>query len=107
VVFTRGASRLIETRVLRIIRRNEVWVQYRRDYKKRRAAVLVRNKAWRKANPERAMQYRRDYYLRNRERMINQAKAWQKANPEKRKEYVRRWREKKRYKRERETPNES
>lgn len=41
---------------------------------------------WRKENPEKAKEYRRNYYLKHREKCIADVRAWQEAHPERAKE---------------------
>ena len=82
---------------------------YEREYyRKNREHILARNRAYRKAHPEKQKQYRinaalkRDtglgyyqrYYLLNKERLAEYAKQWRKRNPEKVKAYQHRYNKK-------------
>lgn len=87
--------------------------QHRRDYereyyRKNREHILARNRAYRKAHPEKQKQYRENaalkrhtglgyyqrYYQENKDRMGEYAKQWRKRNPDKVKQYQRTYNEK-------------
>jgi hypothetical protein len=62
----------------------------------RRAKRAARVKAWREANQARIKAYRHQYYLAHRDAILSREKARRKANPEARREYEAAWRERNR-----------
>lgn len=64
--------------------------QYRKDYYIKNKDKAIENaKAWAKQNPDKMKDYRRKYYIKNKERMKQQIYQWRLEHPEKVAEYER------------------